>query len=76
MPAKKEKMTFEAAKSRLEEIVRSMESGALPLAESLELYKEGAKLAEFCRKEVAEAEEVVRVITGGPDGDAVVKDFE
>lgn len=34
-------LSFEAAMSRLEEIVRSLESGTAPLDESLTMFEEG-----------------------------------
>ena len=39
-------MNFEQARSRLEEIVRSLENGSATLDESLKLYEEGTKIAE------------------------------
>ena len=39
---------FEAALARLEEIVRSLESGELALEQSLKLFEEGVKLARVC----------------------------
>ena len=43
-----ENMTFEAAMSRLEEIVRLLESGNAPLDVSLSLYEEGVALVRLC----------------------------
>ena len=47
-----EKTTFESAIARLEEIVRSLESGSAPLDESLALYEEGVKLVRFCNEKL------------------------
>ena len=41
-----EKLTFEAAIARLEEIVRALESGSAPLDESLALFEEGVGLVK------------------------------
>ena len=41
-------MTFESALSRLEEIVRAMESGSAALDSSLALFEEGVGLVKFC----------------------------
>ena len=38
---------FESAMKRLEEIVKTLESGDLPLASLLEMYEEGGQAAEF-----------------------------
>lgn len=52
----KSDLTFELAMSRLEEIVRKLESGALPLAESLEKYQESMQLVKYCREQLDKAE--------------------
>lgn len=41
-------MTYEKAMLRLEEIVKSLEDGTLPLDKSLELFEEGTKLSTYC----------------------------
>ena len=43
-------LTYEESIIRLDEIVRQLEDGGLPLNESLELYKEGTALAVNCKK--------------------------
>lgn len=50
-----EQMTFERAVKRLDEIVAALESGELPLDESLALYYEGAGLLALCEKILADA---------------------
>lgn len=40
-------MQFEAAVARLEEIVRAMEQGDLPLEQSLQLFEEGTGLVKL-----------------------------
>jgi len=46
MPAKKQ--SFEKVLSRLEEIAEKLESGDLPLEESLKIFKEGIELSRWC----------------------------
>ena len=58
-----QKMTFEEAAARLEEIVGKMESGETTLEESLRLFEEGSALSSFCYKKLAAAEQKVRRIT-------------
>ncbi len=53
------KMTYEQATKRLEEIVEKLESGEMPLEESLKLYEEGVKLADFCTKKLNEAKQKI-----------------
>ncbi|MBC5805779.1 MAG: exodeoxyribonuclease VII small subunit [Candidatus Eremiobacter antarcticus] len=56
MAAKAKPQNFEEALGRLEEIVNRLDDGNLPLADSLELFKEGTRLAAFCRRLLSEAE--------------------
>ena len=66
--AKKE-MTFEQSLTRLEEIVKLLEKGDAPLAESLGLFEEGAGLIRSCGKLLDEAEQKVVQLRKGPDGE-------
>lgn len=43
-----EKLTFEQANQKLEELVKEMESGKLSLEESMKVYEEAFKLLAFC----------------------------
>ena len=54
--------SFEAAVAELETIVSQMESGNLPLAQSLDAYKRGAELLQMCQKSLADAEQQVRIL--------------
>lgn len=49
-------LTFETAMQQLEEIVRALESGELPLATSIEKYEASMKLVQFCREQLDKAE--------------------
>ena len=53
---------FEKAMERLEEIVRSLEQGDLPLEESLRVFEEGMKLVTFCSGKLEEAEKKVSLL--------------
>ena len=55
--------SFEASMKRLEEIVRAMERGEMPLEESLKLFEEGTGLARFCNKTLDEAELKITSLT-------------
>ena len=57
--------TFEAALAELEEIVARMESGQLPLQESLAAYKRGALLLTQCQATLADAQAQVEVLEHG-----------
>ena len=62
------KKTFEDSLSRLGEIVRTLERGDAPLADSLKLFEEGATLITACTKQLDEAEQKVVALMKGPDG--------
>ena len=49
-------LTFEQAFAELEEAVRTLERGDLPLEESLALYERGQELAAYCAKLLDDAE--------------------
>lgn len=48
--------TYESALRRLQEIVKLLETGGLPLEDSVKLFEEGAKLSRFCENELKNAE--------------------
>ncbi len=66
---------FEQSLTRLDEIVRQMERGEVPLEESLKLFEEGTKLVAFCSKLLDEAEMKVVRLTKGADGEPVETEF-
>lgn len=70
-----EKKTFEENMQRLEQIVRAMERGDVPLEESLKLFQEGTALVESCGKLLDEAELQVKKITVAVDGTPVEEPF-
>lgn len=49
-------LTFEQAFAELEESVRTLERGDLPLEESLALYERGQELSAYCARLLDEAE--------------------
>ncbi len=67
---------FEQSIQRLDEIVRQMEQGNVPLAESLKLFEEGTALVTRCSSLLDEAELKVVQLTKGPDGEPVETEFE
>jgi exodeoxyribonuclease VII small subunit len=57
------KMSFEEAFGRLNEIVRKLEEGDVPLEESMKLYEEGMRLGNLCRTILKEAEQRMKRLT-------------
>jgi exodeoxyribonuclease VII small subunit len=59
-------LTYEAAVSRLEEIVTLLERGEAPLDESMDLFREGVRLSSFCSGKLKEMkEEMVKLVDAG-----------
>lgn len=67
--------TFEEKIQRLEQIVRAMERGDVPLEQSLELFREGTDLVGQCGKLLDEAELQVKKIAVDGDGRPVEEVF-
>lgn len=61
-------LSFEDALRRLEAIVQRLESGEVPLDQSITLYEEGDKLRAQCQKRLADAQARIDKITLGSDG--------
>ena len=74
--AKNEKLTFERAAERLEEIVRLLENGKAPLDDSLKLYEEGISLVRFCNEALEGAEKKIKILTVDENGVIAEKDFK
>ena len=68
--------TFEASMQRLEQIVRAMERGDVPLEESLKLFQEGTELVKNCGKLLDEAQLQVTKIMTAADGSPVEEVFD
>jgi exodeoxyribonuclease VII small subunit len=73
MPTEK---PFEDLYRELEDTVRKLESGDLPLVEALALFECGTKLAEQCNALLDGAELRVRQLTARPDGSQDAPPFE
>ena len=53
---------FESALQELEKIVTSMESGQMPLEQSLACYKRGAELLKYCQNSLEDARSQIKVL--------------
>jgi exodeoxyribonuclease VII small subunit len=70
-----ENMTFEANMHRLEQIVRAMERGDVPLEESLKLFQEGTELVKNCSKMLDEAQLQVQKVMTASDGTPILEEM-
>jgi len=61
-------MTYEQALERLEQVVRDLERGDLPLDASLELFQEGVELTRLCSQLLDEAERKIEKLTLDENG--------
>ena len=61
-------LSFEDALKRLEDIVRKLESGDVPLDQSIELYSQGEKLRTLCQQRLEAAQAKIEKITLDRDG--------
>jgi exodeoxyribonuclease VII small subunit len=68
--------SFEAALGRLEEIVRMLEDGNMPLEQALEVFEEGIRLSRFCHAKLQEAERRVEILLENADGEIVPQRFD
>lgn len=71
----KTNQTFEDSMTRLEQIVRTMERGDVPLEESLKLFQEGTELVQRCQKLLDDAILQVKKIMVAQDGSPLEEDF-
>jgi len=62
------KMTFEEALAKLEQIVTQIETGKVSLEQSIEKYAEGIELIKQCRTILDSAEKKIQVLAQGQDG--------
>lgn len=68
-------MTYEESVKRIEEIVAKMESGKMPLDESIKYFQEGMKLLGECKDMLDKYEKAIKIATGEVNGELVEEDF-
>jgi exodeoxyribonuclease VII small subunit len=67
--------TFEASLEALEQIVRQLENGDLPLEKSLELFEQGIRLSRECQERLSQAERRIEILLRDNQGRPVVSAF-
>lgn len=70
-----EKMSYEQALARLEQIIRAMENDKIPLEESLALYEEGVRIVRRLSAELDDAERKIKILQQNAQGEIVAVDF-
>ena len=69
-------MKFEDAIGRIEEIIKKLETGEIPLEESLKLFEEGMNLINFCQKKLNEVEQKVEILIKNEGGQIETRPFD
>lgn len=69
-------VTFEQSLMRLEQIVRALEHGDVPLEESLKLFQEGTGLVRSCQKLLDDAKLQVQKVMADANGEPVLEDLD
>lgn len=75
-PEPQRKGEFEKSLTRLEEVVKRLESAELSLDEAMKLFEEGVKLSRDCQKQLEEAEGRVEILLKKADGKVAAEPFE
>lgn len=68
------KMSFEEAVVALEDIIGKMESGNMPLEQSIEYFQKGTELIKYCDEMLNKYEKMITVVT--PDSNGEVTEEE
>ena len=67
---------FEAALEKLEKIVTELESGDIPLEDSLAKYESGVKLVRLCQKKLNEAKKKIEILVKSKEGKIKLEPFD
>lgn len=70
-----DQLSFESALTRLEEIVKALESGNAPLDNSLLMFEEGVLLVKHCNNKLDNAEQRIKILVAKQDGSYDEQDF-
>ena len=62
-----DKASFEDNIKKLDEIVKVLERGDLPLDDMIKLFEEGVKISKICKQTLDEAEQKVNVLLLGEE---------
>lgn len=73
---KAKKLSFEESLKRLDEIVKHLERGDLPLEDSLSLFEEGTELIHSCSTMLEAAEQKVSLLRVSADGNCEEVPFD
>ncbi|NLX62874.1 MAG: exodeoxyribonuclease VII small subunit [Tissierellia bacterium] len=69
------KMTFEEAVEELEKIIEELENENLPIKDSLEKFKRGMALYEYCNDILNKVEGEIKILLKDDQGTLAEEDF-
>ena len=69
-------LSFEDALRALEQIVSRLESGDVPLDDSISLYEKGEELRRHCQARLDAAQARIDKIVASPDGKTTTRPFD
>ncbi len=69
-------LSFEQAMQELEQLVRRLEEGRLPLEEAISAYERGMQLKNHCEAKLKAAKLRVDQIVVGEDGQSTLQPFD
>ncbi|MFA7275414.1 MAG: exodeoxyribonuclease VII small subunit [Pseudobdellovibrionaceae bacterium] len=75
-PASLESLSFEAAMTELESIVRDLETGKVTLEQSISAYERGMALKAHCESKLRDAQTKIEKIVVGANGTITTEKFE
>ena len=67
------KKTFEEAMKQLEQIVKELETGDMPLEKAIKKFEEGMKISKYCSDKLDESEKKITRLMGGSDDGTVTE---
>ena len=67
---------FETSLKKLEKIVADLETGDLPLEESIKTFEEGVKLTKHCQNLLSKAELKIQKLVESKDGSVDLETFD
>jgi exodeoxyribonuclease VII small subunit len=71
-----DKMDFEEALEKLEEVVKQLEDENISLEDSMQRFEQGIKLSSHCLKKLNQAEQKIEELTRSEDGRLVARELE
>jgi len=67
--------SFEQSLKQLEQIVRELEQGDLPLEKAIKKFEDGIKLSKYCSDKLDETEKKISLLLKEQDGEIIEKPF-